>query len=71
VLRAIGSSSGVDNGGTITVQSIERALFLGSDYKPLPYFISNYQVPGTVTLTQSAPEAVVWTAGSSAASGAA
>jgi hypothetical protein len=71
VLRAIGSSSGVDNGGTITVQSIERALFLGNDYKPLPYFISNYQVPGDVTLTQSAPEAVVWTAGSSSASGAA
>lgn len=64
VLRVVGSSAG-DNGGTITVQSIERAMFLGGDYYPEPYFIANYQVPGNVTLTRSAPEAQVWSAGGS------
>ncbi len=70
VRRVVGNANG-DNGGTIAVQSIERALFLGSDYYPQPYFISNYDVPGNVTLTQAAPEAQVWTAGSGSAAGAA
>jgi hypothetical protein len=70
VLRVVGNANG-DNGGTITVQSIERAMFLGSDYYPEQYFISNYQVPGNVTLTQAAPEAQVWSPGAGSAAGAA
>jgi hypothetical protein len=58
VLRVPGNG---DNGGSIEVQSIQRAMFLDRDYQPEPYLISDYAVSG-VTLTAQRPEAVVWTA---------
>jgi hypothetical protein len=60
VLRVPGDG---DNGGSIQVERIDRAMFLDDDYQPEPYFISDYQISG-VTLTPADPQAVVWTAGS-------
>lgn len=58
VLRVPGDG---DNGGSIRVERIDRAMFLDGDYQPEPYFISDYQISG-VTLTPADPRAVVWTA---------
>ncbi|MGA8115382.1 MAG: hypothetical protein WCA46_17090 [Actinocatenispora sp.] len=58
VLRVPGNG---DNGGSITVEGIQRAMQLDDDYRPRPYLVSNYPVTG-VTLTAAEPAAVVWTA---------
>ncbi len=57
VIRAPGNG---DNGGSIEIEGIQRAMFLGDDYLPEPYFISDYDISG-VTLTPDAPSAEVWT----------
>jgi len=49
-----------DNGDSIQVERIDRAMFLDSDYLPQPYFIQNYTTP-PVTLTAASPVATVWT----------
>jgi hypothetical protein len=49
-----------DNGDTIQVERIDRAMFLDQNYLPQPYFIQNYAISG-VTLTQASPSQTVWT----------
>jgi hypothetical protein len=58
VLRVPGTG---DNGGSIRVEGIPRAMLLDRGYQPEPYFIAGYAISG-VTLTAEQPEAVVWTA---------
>jgi hypothetical protein len=48
-----------DNGAPVTVTSINRAFFLGSDYQPGASFLAT---PLTVTLTPDQPQAPLWSA---------
>jgi hypothetical protein len=49
-----------DNGDSIQVERIDRAMFLDQNYLPQPYFLQNYAISG-VTLTADAPFQTVWT----------
>jgi hypothetical protein len=48
-----------DNGAPVTVTSINRAFFLGADYRPGASFLA---APLDHTLTATQPEAVLWAA---------
>lgn len=49
---------GTDSGAAVNVTRLDRGFFLGTDYLPQPSFLT---WTGSVTVTATQPEAVLWT----------